>query len=136
MSTASGSVSPRGGSTRHPTPSTSTQKVSQSQSQQSSEQTMKPPPLVPTNTVSTRDGTTVRVRIDPALAVDDVIRQLCLNLKIEEPAVLFALRDEMDELVTDDNLRKKIKEKVSLKWVYLPCFECQNWTLNEYVYVD
>lgn len=73
--------------------------------------------LVPTNSVTTKDGQTVRARIDPTLAVDDVIRQLCLNLKIQEPPVLYALRDDADELVTDDNLRKKIKGKVNLKYV-------------------
>lgn len=71
--------------------------------------------LVPTNTVTTKDGQTVRARIEPSLAVDDVIRQLCVNLKIQEPPVMFALRDENDELVTDDNLRRKIKERVKLK---------------------
>ena len=71
--------------------------------------------LVPTNTVTTKDGTVVRARIDPTLAVDDVIRQLCLNLKIQDPPVLYALRDDADELVTDDNLRKKIKAKMNLK---------------------
>ncbi len=72
--------------------------------------------VVPTNTVkNTRDGTIVRARIDPGLAVDDVIRQLCLNMKIQDHPVLFALRDEMDELITDDNLRKKVKAKANLK---------------------
>lgn len=71
--------------------------------------------LVPTNTVSTADGVTLRARIDPTLTVDDVVRQLCLNLKIKEPHSNFALRDELDELVTNDNLRKKIKGKVNLK---------------------
>ena len=78
--------------------------------------------LVPTNTVTTKDGTVVRARIDPTLAVDDVIRQLCLNLKIQDPPVLYALRDDADELVTDDNLRKKIKGKVNLKCVWEFCF--------------
>lgn len=72
--------------------------------------------LVPTNSVTTKDGTVVRARIDPTLAVDDVIRQLCVNLKIQDPPVLYALRDDADELVTDDNLRKKIKGKVNLKY--------------------
>src|SRR4051812_48252156 len=59
--------------------------------------------LVPTKSVTTKDGTTVRARIDPTLAVDDVIGQLCMNLKVSEPPVLFALRDEADELVTDES---------------------------------
>ena len=82
--------------------------------------------LVPTNTVTTKDGQTVRARIEPSLAVDDVIRQLCVNLKIQEPPVMFALRDENDELVTDDNLRRKIKDRVKLKWVMFRVF-CGVW---------
>ena len=73
--------------------------------------------LVPTNTVTTGDGVTVRTRIDPTLTVDDVVKQLCVNLKIKDPSSHFALRDETDELVTNDNLRRKIKNKVNLKWV-------------------
>ena len=73
--------------------------------------------LVPTNTVTTGDGLTVRTRIDPTLTVDDVVKQLCVNLKIKDPSTHFALRDETDELVTNDNLRRKIKNKVNLKWV-------------------
>lgn len=73
--------------------------------------------LVPTNTVTTRDGVTVKARIDPTLAVDDVVRQLCMNLKIKDPPGMFALRDDTDDLVTNDNLRKKIKAKVNLKCV-------------------
>jgi len=75
----------------------------------------KPGALVPTNNVTTGDGVTVRTRIDPTLTVDDVMKQLCLNLKIKEPPSHFALRDETDELVTNDNLRKKIRNKVNLK---------------------
>ncbi|KAF8623031.1 hypothetical protein AX15_006543 [Amanita polypyramis BW_CC] len=82
--------------------------------------------LVPTNTVSTSGGVTVRARIDPTLTVDDVIRQLCVNLKIEEPASYFALRDESDELVTNDNLRKKIKAKVHLRLVNSPAREARD----------
>jgi engulfment/cell motility protein 1 len=73
---------------------------------------------VPTNNVTTKDGVTVRARIDPTLTVDDVVKQLCINLKIKDPPVMFALRDETDDLVTNDNLRKKIKTKVNLKYVY------------------
>lgn len=75
----------------------------------------RPGALVPTNNVTTSDGVTVRARIDPTLTVDDVIRQLCINLKIKDPHFNYALRDETDELVTNDNLRKKIKGKVTLK---------------------
>ena len=49
--------------------------------------------------------------------VQDVVKQLCSNLKIQEPHVLYALRDDSDELVTDDNLRKMIKQKANLRWV-------------------
>lgn len=71
--------------------------------------------LVPTNNVSTGDGQIVRARIDPTLTVDDVVKQLCINLKIKDPPSNFALRDETDELVTNDNLRKKIRAKANLK---------------------
>ncbi|XP_006461824.1 hypothetical protein AGABI2DRAFT_71274 [Agaricus bisporus var. bisporus H97] len=81
--------------------------------------TPKAPPLVPTNHVTTLEGVTVRARIDPTLTVDDVLKQLCSSLK-KEPASDFALRDESDELVTNDNLRKKIKGRVGLKLVKSP----------------
>jgi engulfment/cell motility protein 1 len=48
--------------------------------------------------------------------VQDVIRQLCSNLEIQEHPSLFALRDDTEELVTDDNLRKMIKSKANLKY--------------------
>lgn len=73
--------------------------------------------LVPTNNVTTQEGLTVRARIDPTLTVDDVVKQLCVNLKIKEPPSHYALRDDTDELVTNDNLRKKIKNKINLKCV-------------------
>lgn len=71
--------------------------------------------LVPTNNVTTKEGITVRTRIEPSLAVEDVIRQLCISLKLKDPPAMYALRDESDELVTNDNLRKKIKAKQNLK---------------------
>jgi len=76
--------------------------------------------LIPTNSVTTKDGGTVRARIDPTLSVADVVKQLCINLKIKEPSSNFALRDEADELVTNDNLRKKIKAKANLKCRSVP----------------
>ncbi|KAI0923725.1 hypothetical protein AcV5_009196 [Taiwanofungus camphoratus] len=82
-----------------------------------------PPKLVPTNNVTTKEGLTVRVRIEPSLAVDDVIRQLCISLKLKDPSAMYALRDETDELVTNDNLRKKIKAKANLKLVNAPAIE-------------
>ncbi|THH18452.1 hypothetical protein EW146_g2541 [Bondarzewia mesenterica] len=85
--------------------------------------TIAKPALIPTNSVTTKQGLTVRARIDPTLSVADVIKQLCLNLKINEPSTDFALRDETDELVTNDNLRKKIKAKSHLKLVSSPAVE-------------
>ncbi|KAI3602585.1 elmo ced-12 family protein [Moniliophthora roreri] len=79
--------------------------------------------LVPTNNVSTIEGVTVRARIDPTLTVDDVVKQLCVNLKIKGQSSDYALRDENDELVTNENLRKKIKAKVNLKLVNAPARE-------------
>lgn len=75
----------------------------------------RPTALVPTNNVLTLEGTTVRARIDPTLTVDDVVKQLCNNLKITEPPSHFALRDHSGELVTNENLRRKIQNKVDLK---------------------
>ncbi|KAK0202694.1 ELMO/CED-12 family-domain-containing protein [Desarmillaria ectypa] len=83
------------------------------------------PGLVPTNNVSTGEGVTVRARIDPTLTVDDVVKQLCVNLKIKGVSTEYALRDETDELVTNDNLRKKIKTKVNLKLVASPSREAK-----------
>ncbi|KAF8659892.1 hypothetical protein AX16_001776 [Volvariella volvacea WC 439] len=80
-------------------------------------------PLVPTNLVTT-DGLTVRARIDATLTVDDVIRQLCVHLK-KDPAS-HALRDEDDELVTNDNLRRKVQAKVNLKLVTSPAQDARN----------
>lgn len=74
------------------------------------------PKLVPTNSVTLKDGTTVRARIEATLAVEDVIRQLCISVKIKDPPSKYALRDENDELVTNENLKKKIKGKVNLKY--------------------
>lgn len=81
--------------------------------------------LVPTNNVLTLDNVTVRARIDPTLTVDDVVRQLCNNLKITEPPSHFALRDHTGELVTNENLRRKIQNKVDLKFVNAPAREAQ-----------
>ncbi|TFY79819.1 hypothetical protein EWM64_g4192 [Hericium alpestre] len=79
--------------------------------------------LIPTNSVTTKEGLTVRARIDPTLSVSDVVKQLCLNLKVKGSPADYALRDEMDELVTNDNLRKKIKAKSNLKLVNSPAIE-------------
>ncbi|KAG2355702.1 ELMO/CED-12 family-domain-containing protein [Suillus spraguei] len=80
--------------------------------------------LVPTNNVTTKEGVTVRTRIDPTLTVDDVVRQLCVNLKVTEPSSNFALRDkDTDELIVNENLRKKIKNKANLKLVNSPSIE-------------
>jgi hypothetical protein len=54
---------------------------------------------------------TVNAHIDPKLTVD-VERQLCINIEIKEPPVYYALRDETDDLVTIDNLRKKSQGEV------------------------
>jgi engulfment/cell motility protein 1 len=70
--------------------------------------------LIPTNSVATKDGV-VKVRIDPTLMVGDVVKQLVANLQIKQPPSDFALRDEGDELVTNENLRKMIRSKAKLK---------------------
>lgn len=94
------------------------------QSSSSAPTAPKQPALVPTNNVATKNGV-VRARIDPTLNVEDVVRQLCLNLKISEPAANYALRDESDELVTNENLKKKIKSKANLKLVNSPAVEAR-----------
>lgn len=78
--------------------------------------------LVPTNNVTTAEGITVRTRIEGSLTVDDVVRQLCISLQIKGPPSDFALRDEVnEELVTNENLRQKIKNKSNLKCVAWCC---------------
>ncbi|KAJ8695248.1 hypothetical protein PTI98_007857 [Pleurotus ostreatus] len=81
--------------------------------------------LVPTNSVTTKEGLTVRTRIDPTLTVDDVVRQLCINLQIKEAPSNYALRDDNGELVTNDNLRKKVKSKANLRLVNAPAREAR-----------
>jgi engulfment/cell motility protein 1 len=72
--------------------------------------------LIPTNSVTTKDGV-VKVRIDPTLMVADVVKQLVANLQIKQPPSNFALRDDDDELVTNENLRRMIRSKAKLKYV-------------------
>jgi engulfment/cell motility protein 1 len=79
--------------------------------------------LVPTNTVSTLDGITVRVRIDPALTVADVVRQLCVSLKVPGPPADYALRDPADVLLTNENMRGAIAAKSALRLVKAPARE-------------
>ncbi|KAJ3524471.1 hypothetical protein NMY22_g10982 [Coprinellus aureogranulatus] len=87
----------------------------------------KPSSLVPTNSVTTLEGVTVRTRIDPALTVDEVVRQLVNSptLRLNGSPSQYALRDDADELVTNENLRKKIKNKVNLKLVNSPAQEAK-----------
>lgn len=74
--------------------------------------------LIATNNV-TWNKHTVRARIDPSLTVADVVKQLCLNLKIQDSSTNYALRDEDDQLVTNENLRKMIKAKSNLKYAHV-----------------
>jgi engulfment/cell motility protein 1 len=77
-----------------------------------------PKTLIPTNNVATKDGI-VKVRIDPTLTVADVVKQLVANLQIKQPPSNYALRDDDDELVTNENLRKMIRSKAKLKYVVI-----------------
>lgn len=79
--------------------------------------------LVPTNTIVTKEGQQIRAKIDATLSVSHVIRTLCINLNIPDPPKLYALRDENEVLVTNDNLRKMIKTKAKLKLVSAPEIE-------------
>ncbi|KDN40446.1 hypothetical protein K437DRAFT_291531 [Tilletiaria anomala UBC 951] len=77
------------------------------------------------NVVSYRHAS-IKALIDPSLSVSDVVRQLCANshLGVQEPAALYALRDEEnDELITDENLRKKIEESKHFKLCSSPTIE-------------
>ncbi|KAI0299316.1 ELMO/CED-12 family-domain-containing protein [Russula brevipes] len=80
--------------------------------------------LIPTNSVTTKDGV-VKVRIDPTLMVADVVKQLVANLQIKQPHSDFALRDDDDELVTNENLKRMIKSKAKLKLVNSAAVEAQ-----------
>lgn len=73
--------------------------------------------IVPTNYITTKEDAILRTRINPTLTVDEVIRQLCVNLNVRDPHNTFSLRDEADKLVTNKNLKKKIKDKSNLKCV-------------------
>ncbi|KIJ55108.1 hypothetical protein M422DRAFT_23759 [Sphaerobolus stellatus SS14] len=99
------------------------QSPTSSRSQPGNPQTTRRSMLVPTNTVTTKEGTTVKARIDPSLTVQDVLKQLCSNLKIQENYTVYALRDDSEELVTDKNLREMIKNKANLKLVNAPRIE-------------
>ncbi|KDR80658.1 hypothetical protein GALMADRAFT_222251 [Galerina marginata CBS 339.88] len=68
-----------------------------------------------TNSIVTLNGRTVQARIDPTLPVEEVVKQLCFNLKVKEPPSHFVIRDTMGEQVTDDNLRIKIENHADLK---------------------
>ncbi|KZT55823.1 hypothetical protein CALCODRAFT_556244 [Calocera cornea HHB12733] len=76
-----------------------------------------------TNTVESKDGQKVRARIDPSLATSEVVRQLCLNLKLTETSKLYALRTDTDELVTDDNLSRIVRDKTPLKLTNAPAID-------------
>lgn len=61
---------------------------------------------------------TIKALIDPSLPVVDVIRQLCANahLGVQEPPALFALRDdENEELIDDNNMARKIEAGKNFK---------------------
>ena len=68
-----------------------------------------------TNTVHIFDGRTVRVRIDPTLAVSAVVQQLCINLKIEQPLDSLILKGADGTPVTDDGLRSAIESNAELR---------------------
>jgi engulfment/cell motility protein 1 len=77
------------------------------------------------NTV-TYKAATIKALIDPGLRVTDVIRQLCANahLGVQEPPALFALRDEEDEeLIDDDNMARKIEAGRNFKLCSSPTIE-------------
>jgi engulfment/cell motility protein 1 len=66
-------------------------------------------------TSATHTDRTLKCRIDPTLPVNEAVKLLALNFKSSEPFSTLALRNERDELITDDNLAAAVKEKVKLK---------------------
>lgn len=58
---------------------------------------------------------TLKCRIATDIPVDDAVRQLAASFKANEPASTLALRNERDELVTDDNLVRVVEEMAKLK---------------------
>ncbi|KAF8311367.1 hypothetical protein DL93DRAFT_2149672 [Clavulina sp. PMI_390] len=86
--------------------------------------------VVPTNSVTTLEGKKVKARIDPTLPVSEVVHQLCINLEVQQSHVLFALRDEQDQLVTDENLRKHIQDRTPLKLVRSPASDARDYITN------
>ena len=68
----------------------------------------------------------VRCRIDRGVSIEEIIKQLCASpqLAVNEPASLFALRDVADnELLTPDNINRKLDSKASFNLVPSPVLE-------------
>ncbi len=70
--------------------------------------------------IVTYKSASIKALVDPTLSVSDVVRQLCANAHLgvspSEPPALFALRDEDgEELVTDENLARKIEQGRNFK---------------------
>ncbi|CAI2177420.1 17101_t:CDS:10, partial [Funneliformis geosporum] len=71
------------------------------------------------------DKIQVSCNVDVAQPIEKVIKALCIEqFNIQEPAVLFALRLlDTEELITDENLRRKVKPNERLKLVSSPLIE-------------
>ncbi|RGB42768.1 ELMO/CED-12 family-domain-containing protein [Rhizophagus diaphanus] len=71
------------------------------------------------------DKSNVLCNVDVAQPIEKIIKTLCIEqFNIQEPAALYALRLlDTDELITDENLRRKIKENERLKLVSSPLIE-------------
>ncbi|CAG8487653.1 7139_t:CDS:10 [Funneliformis mosseae] len=71
------------------------------------------------------DKIQVSCNVDVAQPIEKVIKALCIEqFNIQEPAVLFALRLlDTEELITDENLRRKVKQNERLKLVSSPLIE-------------
>jgi hypothetical protein len=57
----------------------------------------------------------LKCRIATDIPVDEAVRQLAASFKANEPASSLALRNERDELVTEDTLVRAVEEMVRLK---------------------
>jgi hypothetical protein len=60
---------------------------------------------------------TLKCRIATDIPVEEVVRLLAVNFKANEPASTLALRNERDELVTDETLVLAVGQKLGLKRV-------------------
>lgn len=77
-------------------------------------------------TVVNYNGKVVRCRIDRGVPIAEIIKQLCAapQLAVNESPALFALRDAADnELLTMDNITRKLEHRAAFNLVPAPAIE-------------